>query len=1201
MANVHPVIAGTVAQWDLQDSLVDSGPNGLDLSVSYAGTGAFADLGDVRGYKFRDIHAHNNSVLIAADSALFRDTTGNFTIECLMMPLDTTGTQILFEVAAGVGSSYYALYVPSGVEAYADNHLGGAVLVPSAGGFTTQGTLNTLHHYAWTFTNAAGVVTVAYYLDGVLQNDTTGANKTVTIPKTWAGTERLYVGGDSVPNLGTDVIMGSLRILNYARAATDIAADAAFTLGPAVEEVHSAADYITSSPEFRPFYYLKITGLPYYFFSTIDPTSSTYGTAAWTLADGYTAVRGLHLPKTQFDQSLKDLIGGIASAERVTLDVTDFGVTDSSGVYRFFQRLLAPGRFTSNTSAVYGDLTQDIEPNATGEILIVNPRGGAFVADTDTYVGGETMGITTVTPGGGIVQQIYVSERNKYPCHSGYPPCPFYRVSKLTDGSADPASGGFVSQGGPITFIGRSAALYIGHLKPDGRPEPETSSLCRIIGHIKGVTSGKDPGIYSIEIESIMADLTTAKIAPFLAHADMVGELHLPSEEDRTLKWGVHVQENGGRVYSGDATITADDGLDNIYDNAEELRKAINAKLTTSGFTITGTSASWAFSAHLGIVTTDGSPKFVLGVSTASSISTAGSPGVAQITAWMSSQPPASSTTGTLVARPPGRSLMTALGYRVSYMTATANSLTGAVAMVMQADKPVAVMYIPPNTLVPDVALKSGPDANGSRFFTDQGDGSGRAYVRFSTGHIGIILSSTSSSLSLTGIILWTSNTIAGQFTIGSLYLTATDSLSVDQVVHIHPNAIPSLAHGDGLFPCILASKGYSTDSEYNIFPVGVGLGLDGVLDKESFRNLATLLDANSIAVDIDAQTKFMDLWTGYSKERGLWLVWDPETESITLRQLELPNYASANTFTFSESNRSHENDRSEVAVDYGNLRMSWTFKYGWDPIEKKFVAPELTVNDPFAAQAYQQANRTETIEDRLVSAYSLSAMADIVGAFASRLRFTQQPWAKITRTVNKTGLLLSPGRYHKIIDNTIASPFTGIMGITTTDELYGFLYSVRSNLSDGSVTVTFLLDQTTDQTSLRPWSPTGLLDFAAGSNGYVSATGVCTMTNRFVSSTAGGVFDGLDFLVGDKVLLISYDGNSTAKSGTVTAVSASGDTVTITSGLGSVSSSVETIMILQDWASATTVRRTGASRVAFQGDGDTLLIDGTDRLHKWS
>ncbi len=325
----------------------------------------------------------------------------------------------------------------------------------------------------------------------------------------------------------------------------------------------------------------------------------------------------------------------------------------------------------------------------------------------------------------------------------------------------------------------------------------------------------------------------------------------------------------------------------------------------------------------------------------------------------------------------------------------------------------------------------------------------------------------------------------------------------------------------------------------------------------------------------------------------------------MTCRQLAPPNFSVADSFVLSESNRIKENDRSEWQTDFANVRMSWTFKYGWDAIEKKFKAPDITINDPFAMQAYQQALRSETIEDRLIPASQVDALGDVIGDFSSRLRYTQIPWAKVTRSVNKRGLLLSPGVYVKIIDNTIVNPFTGVMGIDTDDDLYGWLFSVRSNLEDGSVNVTFLLDQTTDQTTLRPWSPTGLISFASASNGYDNATGVLTMDDRFRSTTDGGQFDGIDFLVGDTVCITTYDNNGAApyfRETTVLAVAANGSTMTVASGLGALDTNVESIVVITDWnAPASTARRTGANRVSFQGSGDDLLIDGTDRLHKFS
>ncbi len=102
------------------------------------------------------------------------------------------------------------------------------------------------------------------------------------------------------------------------------------------------------------------------------------------------------------------------------------------------------------------------------------------------------------------------------------------------------------------------------------------------------------------------------------------------------------------------------------------------------------------------------------------------------------------------------------------------------------------------------------------------------------------------------------------------------------------------------------------------------------------------------------------------------------------------------------------------------------------------------------------------------------------------------------------------------------------------------------------------------------------------------------------------GMYDGIDFLVGDKVTLMSL-ANEGAPSyevdSVITAVATNGRTVTVASGLTAFPDyTIGVVMILQDWADQTTARRsTAATRVSFQGDGTAILLGGTDRLHKWS
>ncbi len=166
---------------------------------------------------------------------------------------------------------------------------------------------------------------------------------------------------------------------------------------------------------------------------------------------------------------------------------------------------------------------------------------------------------------------------------------------------------------------------------------------------------------------------------------------------------------------------------------------------------------------------------------------------------------------------------------------------------------------------------------------------------------------------------------------------------------------------------------------------------------------------------------------------------------------------------------------------------------------------------------------------------------------------------------------------------------------------------SVKSTLVDGEVEVTFLVDQIADNDLVRQWSPTALLYFGGTENGYVTSTGVVTLASWFTRNASGTDYDGIDFEVGDTIALIPWDTDPATgspayeKTSTVSAVSTDGRTVTVASGLGAVSTTAETIMILRSFSSATTARKSGASKVAFQGSGDTLLIDSTARLNKWA
>lgn len=1236
---LQKVIPGTVALWQLQSDFTDSSGNGLDLSPINPWTGAATTAPsliplpnrtngvdtpdpDILGVNFTNIP---NVALKAPLTALLQ-FTGACTFEWLMTQQATytgcymccAGASVRTPGAPDQKGSLYTLF-STGNPWVSDQYMGSNL--PTAGYGLFPGYNDSVdhawsdtgepqagdfhpHHYAYR-RDSSGHWTV--FRDGV----TVGAGVNTAGTNVAGGSEVFYLGSTEsqfpFPS-GTNgiAVYASVRVLNYARSDTDIAADASYAMGTTFPGTRTTAEYIADYALHDPFYYLKITGLPYYFFSVIDPTDAKWGDAQWTLGPGYTSVKGMDVPDSEFSQQLNDIIGGIATAERARLQMMDFNVVDANGQHSFFGRLLSPGRISGSSAATIGYLQADLHAAAdVGDTMSVVGSGGAFAA-VDTYIGGETIGISSVATSG-PASTLTIEQRNKYPCTAGYPAKPYYHVITDSSGSIDNSSIALVTQGDPISFIGRSAALYIGHMTPDGRPEPESNALCRMVGHIRGVGYGSDPGKYTFDIESVVADINAAIIAPGLAHAEILPKIYLPTNAWRTLLMNVSIKRPvDGTVYSYTGSITLP-SIDS-FDSPKDLEGAIQVAFRTLGRQ-TISDPSTGFLAYVWFsfsILDDGN-----GGSNFQLIATVDSGDTTLVCSASFDYPwvglPAA-LNGSCIG------LLSALGFPASPQSIPAvlvqNNTTTTQNLSAVAPRQPPLLFVPTAQLGGplQVLLAYGADAAGDRFFSDQGDGSGVGWVRYGDGQV---VQCTAHAIVGSQMILTVGENssikagafgplAAGQPAPTSYYvedLTDGQNGTVDQVVHIPSKTTASAQLA--LFQ-LLASNGNSNDAEFNVFPEGVGLGLDGLLDKDSIR-LASFAFTSAYAFDVDATTTFGELWAGISKLLGMFIVWDPAKSEVALRQLTLPNPALATKFVLSESNRSSTGDRSQVQVDTSYLRTGWTIRHGWDYAQRKFTSPEIHIVDNYAISAYQIASRVEVIEDRLLPSWQGVSQQYIDSLSGNRSIFTRYPWAKATRSVNKTGMLLSPGLYVQIIDNTMINSFTGNQGIQDTDFVFGFIVSVKSTLIDGEVQVGFIVDQTGD--SLRPWSPTGLVDFSATANGYNNTTGVVTLAAWYTNSATAN--DGIDFLVGDKVYLTTRSNDGAPgylKSGTVSAVAADGSTVTIDAGLGALSTTIETIMILQDWSAQTTARKTGnASRVTFQGDGVALLIAGTARLEKWT
>lgn len=952
---------------------------------------------------------------------------------------------------------------------------------------------------------------------------------------------------------------------------------------------------VTDQQGLAPFFYLRISGLPYYFFATINPASSSYGSFAWATPSGYPSGwnrGGMQLPDDTIEQKLSDIIGGVAVPSRARLSVMDFPDPTAPG-FGFLSRLFAPGRFVSDSSITKAQLK---EPVHAGSIDITVRGSGTvatFTEDTDVYVGAETIGISDVTgPDGSGVSVLTIADRNKYVCFGNtqvdadtcFPPIPYHRVA--LDPAGGDASGAQVTAI-PGTILGRTAALWMGHMRPDGNPEPESSSACLILGRITNLDIGNIGGAFDITIESILADLTNGLAAPDLASATITPSIYLPNSLWASFGILVYMTAvDGSRSQTLIKTITVPSGTYSPASLAKAVNLAIqntdggdsDADHTLHSFELTITSSL------------DGAPpafRFVM------------------------HQPPAIS--GAIVFEPNvtwvqfpfginGAGLLAALGFDE---TAPIFSMTFQPASAAQGDgewevdagKPLTSVFIPTRGLGSPASIEFALNEIGTpgNFFADQNDGSGKAYARFGDGQIVTVLDA---DLSGDGTITTgPSNTGFGD-SIPMFYFVGAGSVAtVEQIAIIKDTATGASGGGHAAFlGQTLASTTGQTQTSLNVFPEGVGMGWSAIMTAADW--LVEFEDGIPRTIYLDRAMKFSDVFTPISREHGLFIVWDPYHSKIRLRTLRVPQPANADTFVFNESNRAQPGDRTTQRLDSTSLRTSWKIQGGWDWATQKWAQGPIVFNNVTARSNYPNSARQESIEDK-----TLSVGALIGDAIAQRNDLYGNAWTTCNRSVNKTGMLLAPGTIHQIVDSTMVNPYTGATGVTSSDLVYGFLTGISMNPSSGDVTATLVVNSSDDNTLYRPWSPVGLVNFAATSNGYVDGTKTLTMTTRYTNQS--GKSDGSDFQAGDRVIVTWRDDDvgTFAISDEIASVSSDGITVVLVTGLGvAVSSVVESILILDYYFLQATTRKSGATRVAWQGDGDARMIAPTTgaRLNKW-
>lgn len=234
---LHPLIANTVALWQFQGNMSDSGPNGLGLSVA-TGTEQYTTIDTcTQGFKF-----DGSTKLIAALSTLLQ-ITGDMTFEWIMKQAGTQEeTYFCCANPAGrsggafadrIGSTYTYFWAATEHASLTNNNIGSNSPSAGYGDILTWNQFNfgigAFHHYAARILTIGGVPTFAFFKDGVK-----GTNSVPSLGTGASGVERFYVGGNEGGQalLTTNSVMASVRLLSYGRADSDIAADAFAALSP---------------------------------------------------------------------------------------------------------------------------------------------------------------------------------------------------------------------------------------------------------------------------------------------------------------------------------------------------------------------------------------------------------------------------------------------------------------------------------------------------------------------------------------------------------------------------------------------------------------------------------------------------------------------------------------------------------------------------------------------------------------------------------------------------------------------------------------------------------------------------------------------------------------------------------------------------------------------------------------------------------
>jgi len=958
---------------------------------------------------------------------------------------------------------------------------------------------------------------------------------------------------------------------------------------------------VTDRQALQPYFWLRISGVPFYIFGNIAGTADPF-----TRPANYPTIwakRGLIIPDDHVEQRFNDLIGGVARPERMKLTLLDFDDPAHPGI-GYFSRLFAPGRVLSSLTNGVGQLASNIAADGSTSTFFVR-GGGPWTAQSDVYVGAEAVGISLIYDDGAGTTTMQIITRNKYPAmgttsdaSSTFPATPYHRIGGY-DSALQPTEGTWVAND-IMNIYGRVAAVYMGSIGPSSTPGIESDGTCIMLGRVTAIDTSNDGTGFQMTIDSITSDLDKALVAPDLAHDTISPGIYLLQPE--MCRWKVVTGAIGGGSSSywgslGNSSNPSDPPFQipqKIYTKAA-LITAMNAamsavKLSLTLKTIINQSDGLEYFRLLMPTTTNNTFTILIQGNDGDFADIGDALGMERNAfAYNAVEPDSQSMDIELQSNSTLTGIRSVASIYVPLYLQLASSL-----VIMLSTAGSSAEFIPYTQSVP-----------ATLYLVRLGNGS--LLVVNNTTNVGGSIAALIASLSPGSIANSLTVTPASLLGAKSYYVNALGAVgTVEQVIAENDDAAASLGR------MLCSSTGAPTDAIFNYWVQGAGIGWNNVVSKDDFR--VPIDPVVGRVFVIDRTTKFNDYYQAIAREFGLFILWDPSISKIRLRYIQQPtaaaaaNSAQGSSFIFSEANRAKIEDRTLAKQDRTSMRGSWKVQTGWDNLAGAFTAPDIIVNSLTTRSFFPNDIRQEDIPDKSFGARvhggTGSQVQALIPHITSHSVIYQFPWTVWHRSVNKTALMLSPGTFHQIVDNTLANPFTVARCITAADGVYAILGGISKNYRTGECTAELYVLGSSNTRAFSPWSPCALVDHTAATNGYDTGTKILTLASHYTKSANN--YDGVDFAVGDKVRIVSRHNDSGyqfTSNDTIASKAGAGRTVTLTTGIAALAGAVEYVMLLDKYHLASTSRKQGgATSVTWQGNGSTRRVDTvtTTSLFKW-